>query len=219
MASVADIHARWRRRLRSGIALVVSLHLFGCGGSLNLTGGSVPIGTSRLAGVVVHAENVTQVVPGVQMTLTRGAQMARRTADAAGQFDFGAVTDGFYTCTAQTPEAGFGKGWAWPFSLSPHTPAHLVAALWPDWFAPSTIGHVELAPSALTLHVGDRARFVATAYDSQGRAIPLSLSLLLQGNVGEIGPDGSFRAVAPGHARLTTWLPEHVAQAEITVIP
>lgn len=130
---------RRQRGFRFGLSLLAALaFLFGCGaglgvGGVSLTGGSVPIGTSRVKGIVLLAENVSQgvsnatvllaYVPTTKASGTRAAEDkteerdqlnkkkkddedsggSQGTTPESGEFDSGPIIGGTYVLTISTP--------------------------------------------------------------------------------------------------------------------
>lgn len=220
---------RWNRRgLRLLIGLVSLAVVVGCGGSLSLTGGSVPIGTSRLKGIVVRADNVLQPVADATLALTLLTDKSQRatpnaskiTTDLQGRFDFGPITGGRFSCAIQPLSlTGLDLNWNWFFELPEGTSAQMIAALWPDWFDPHTVRRVTLAPDVLRLRVGDTVRLIATAYDEDDRAIPLGVSLMVEGDIGTLQIGGLFHAEKAGRGKVRAWMPNYEVSAEIQVDP
>jgi hypothetical protein len=210
---------------RKGVWLLLPIlalaGVFGCGGTvLSLTGGSVPIGTSRLQGIVVRADNVARPVAGALLTLRRGSNSSQIAADSQGHFDFGPIAGGDMDCAIQPlPGQGLRTGWDWYFHLPENTGAQLIAAL-PTYAQDLTaVDHVTLSPTQTVLQRGDWTRFIATAYDHNNAALPLTPSLLLRGDVGTLYADGAFQATKPGSASITAWVNGKEVTAQITVQP
>lgn len=196
------------------------LAVIGCGTHLALTGGSIPVGTSRLRGIVVRADNVSVALPSVPMALRSGAATIQRVSDAKGLFDFGAVPGGAFSLAIQPGLDGDLSGdWVWSFVLSDNTSAYMTCALWPKSFDARTIDHIALTPSNVTLRVGDSVRFSATAMDKDHQPIPYSPSLLLSSEIGALQADGTFQAARPGQARVVAWMAGKYVQGEIEVLP
>ncbi len=195
--------------------------LLGCGsGPLGLTGGSIPIGTAVLRGVVVRADNITKPVDEANVSLHLGAKHNDSASDPGGKFDLGTVAGGSYSCVVLPPEnSDLGKNWNWEFQLAAGVPAQLVAALWPARFDIASVSRVGLAPGSHTLHVGESIRFVATVYGPGGAALNLYPSLLLSGSVATLRTDGTVTATGIGQATLTAWMAGKFYSANISVIP
>src|SRR5436190_1519352 len=69
MSPVAALPGRWRLAIAAALVVVI-----GCGaGGLGLTGGSVPIGTSRLVGVAVRSDSPATPVANAKVTLQTGS--------------------------------------------------------------------------------------------------------------------------------------------------
>lgn len=213
---------KWQRGCLRKVGLLQAICLCAilasCGGPTALTGGSVPIGTSRLQGIVVRAEDVTRSVPDTQLTLTRNPYQSLRNSDSQGHFDFGNIIDGYFTCAVKPPSgSGLGENWAWRFYLPPNTNAYLVAAIWPSSFDPTSVRRLTLQPGSITLRPGDSVRFISTAYDQNDNPIPLSMSFLLEGDIGTLSPDGTFQATKAGRGRISIWVTNHTVSADIFV--
>jgi hypothetical protein len=203
----------------AGIWLLAAIA--GCGGGgLSLTGGSVPIGTSKLRGVVVRADDINQPVPGAALTLSVGDKQSTDVSDQAGSFDFGSIVGGQYSCAIEPPSgSGLRDAWVWYFSLPDDTPAQMVAALWPAGFDPNTVKRVSITPDQYTLRVGETIRFVPTAYDSDDQPLSIRPSLLLEGDLGTLAVGGQFTAAKVGQGEIIAWLNGRFAVAQVKVIP
>jgi len=193
----------------------------GCGGGpLGLTGGSIPIGTAALRGVVVRADNITQPLEGAVVTLHTGSLHNDATSDSNGRFDVGQFAGGAFTCTVQPPEnSDLSKEWSWDFSLSNGVPGQIVISLWPARFDPDSVGNVTMSPAQYTLHVGDSVRLVANAYDKNGAILLVKPSFLLAGTGATIQPDGTVNATALGSITIYAWMAGKMATTNIAVIP
>jgi hypothetical protein len=206
--------------------------LLGCSSGLSITGGSIPIGTIRLRGVVIRADNITQVVPNTPSSLQLDGNLSRATGNDTGRFDYGFIPGGNFTYTIPPPYGSeSGKLWQWQFTLlgkldgSPlgvpsvdSTNAQLVATVWPRGFDPATVSSVTLAPNGIRMRVGETVRFVATPLDKNAQAIALAPSLLLEGDIGPLTVDGTFQARKPGVGRLTAWMAGQSLTVEIRVL-
>ena len=211
------------RAIRTSViaGTVAACMLLGCGsGKLGLTGGSIPIGTAALRGVVVRADNVSRPIDGAQVSLRAGARHNDAASDPNGEFDLGSLAAGSFACVVEPPDnSGLRKGWNWDFPLSDNTPGRLVIALWPSAFDPASVGSVGLSPSSYTLRVGESVRFVAAAYDAAGARLAIAPSLLLTGTGATVAPNGMVLATGPGRLTLTAWVAGRFATANILVIP
>jgi len=201
------------------MAAVALLAVVGCGGHLALTGGSIPIGTSRLQGIVVRAENVSIPLSGARLALQSDGKITYRESDPKGRFDFGNVPGGLYLCTVQPGSiSGAGAGWAWFFTLSEDTSGYMICSVWPKLFNTASVDRVVLEPPEVKLKVGESVRFASSAFDKTGKVIPFRPSLLLEGGVGTLSVDGTFYANRRGKARVIAWMAGKAIQSTIEVV-
>jgi hypothetical protein len=203
-----------------GTALLLLTLAAGCGGRLSLTGGSVPIGTSKLRGVVVRADDNNQAVAGAPVTLTIGDRHSTVVSDLSGKFDFGPIIGGEYACEIHPPAGSdLRDDWIWYFNLPDDTPAQMVAALWPAGFNPSVVKRVEITPDQYTMRLGETIRFVPTAYDENDQPLSVRPSLMIQGDLGELAAGGQFTALKVGEGRMIAWVNGKFAVAQVKIIP
>lgn len=202
-------------------ALVAILLISGCGGGLNsLTGGSIPIGTTLVTGVVIDSNNPTQIVPDTNVVLVINDTFNQDSSDSKGHFDLGTVSAGDYKLNFRPPQGGSGQPTSnWDIRLPDDTRAQIVAAVLPNGFDPSLVDHVKLNPDKITLRVGAGVRFIPSAYDQLGNKLDVTPSLLLVGDVGDLASNGTITAYQAGNAKLTAWLNGKEITADVTVIP
>lgn len=194
--------------------------LYGCGGASSLTGGSIPIGLSRVAGVVTRADNTGTKLAGAPVRLDMLQLSGVQTTDQNGVFDFSRIGAGKYTCVIQPPTgSGLGYGWDWDFTLANSDTVLVVARLWPDTFDVHSVGSVNLGQGDMTIHVGDTVQFLPSALDKNGAPIALVPSLLLDGDIGTLAADGTFHATKVGSGKIAGWMGIYSTAANITVLP
>ncbi len=210
---------RWQRRgglllLAMGVVAAV-----GCGGA-GITGGSVPIGTSRVRGIVTRADNLSQPVSGAQVRLSIAPFASDRTSDAQGAFDFGRVTEGFFRCAITPPEgSGLSLDWSWDYTVPRDTDMFMIAAVLPSGFDLQRVERVSLTPDSPAIRVGETVRFQATAFDQNDQPIAAAPSLLLQNETGTLRPDGTFIATRTGRSRLFARIGDRSVGVNIEVLP
>lgn len=193
----------------------------GCGGATGITGGSVPLGRSRLQGQIVRADNILAGIAEVPYTLTLGASFVNGKSTYEGGFDFNNVAGGSYVFAIR-PDRGTDltpNGWVWRFTVPEGEASTLIAAVWPKWFDPLKVTNMELAPSSIRLKVGQSVRFVTNVYNENSVIVPIYPSMLLTGDIGTLEPEGTFRAAKPGNGTVTVWLPNNERTAAIEVAP
>lgn len=191
----------------------------GCGG-LGITGGSVPIGTSRVRGIVARADNLSQPVVGAQVRLSGAAFASDRTTDAQGAFDFGRVAEGSFRCAITPPEgSGLRPDWSWDYTVPHDTDMFMIAVLLPSGLDPQSVKRISLTPDSPTVRVGETVRFRATAYDQNDQPIATTPSLLLQNETGTLSPDGTFVATRTGRSRLFARIGDRSVGVYIEVLP
>jgi hypothetical protein len=207
---------RWRLPLAAALVVII-----GCGGGLGLTGGSVPIGTSRLAGIAVRGDSLTTPVPNVKVTLQTGSSVATKGTDSSGHFEFSRIAGGGYECTMDSPAGtGLKTGWSWAFDLPEGSAAQLVAALLPASTDSNSVKETDILPAGATMHVGDTVRFVSSSYGEGHSSIAIAPSLLLSGNIGDLSADGTIHATTVGQAKLLSWVNGNdVKVVQINVVP
>ncbi|MDV2482467.1 PGF-pre-PGF domain-containing protein [Methanoculleus sp. Wushi-C6] len=82
------------------------------------------------------------------------------------------------------------------------------------------LASISIAPSAITLAAGETERFVATGYDQSGRVMP-DVGVIWacsDADVGMIGADGTFVALAAGTATVTASADGVTGTAAVTVV-
>lgn len=217
------MHRGRARRAITWILLAgpLAAYVSGCGsGKLGLTGGSIPIGTASLRGIVVRADNTSTAVDGASVVLQRGAQHNDRMTDTGGAFDMGSIGGGAATCTVHPPDsAALRQDWQWDLPIPDGAPAELIVALWPQSFDPAKVNSVTLAPGQYSLRVGQPIKVVASAYDKNGVRLNVMPSLLIVGSAATIAPNGAITATSSGHVTVTAWLLGKTASADYAVIP
>jgi hypothetical protein len=193
--------------------------VIGCGG-LGITGGSVPIGTSRVRGIVTRADNLSQAVANAQVRLSVASFSSDRNTDAQGGFDFGRVTDGYFICSITPPVGSSLRGdWSWDYVVPRDTDLYMIATILPSSFNLQTVKRVALTPDNPRIKAGDSVRFQATVYDQNDQPIAVTPSLLLQNETGTLSPDGTFVATRTGKSKLFARIGDRTVGVNIEVIP
>ncbi len=207
-------------KVRTAATCLAVLSLGGCGGPLSITGGSVPIGSARVLGRVVRADNVNSPVAGALVVLAQGAYRSERSTSPDGAFDFGGVKPGPFACSVKPPDGtGLSATWAWRFELGEAKSAKLVAAVPPKAHEGFVAGNVTVNPPGASIAVGETLRFSAIGYDAAGLPAPFRPAILLEGDVGTLDSDGFFHAVKPGTGLIRAIIGSASAAATIRVTP
>jgi hypothetical protein len=213
-------HRKGAALISLGVTALLLGIVAGCGGRLSLTGGSVPIGTSKLRGVVVRADDINQTAEGAPVTLSIDDKQSTVTSGQDGTFDFGSIIGGRYACEIDPPVgSGLRNGWVWYFDLPDDTSAQMVAALWPSGFDPNVVTRVTISPDQHTMRVGETIRFVPTAYGEQDQPLSVRPSLMIVGDLGDLAAGGLFTATKAGDGKMIAWVNGKFAFAQVKVIP
>jgi hypothetical protein len=194
--------------LLCGLLLLPAL---GCGNGIS--GGSIPPGGSRFVGRVFQAEDPTQ--PLVNATVIVKAtppgqttQTLQTTTDAQGDFAFAQVptgqTSGRVAVSIQPSDANT-LPLNWSFQMTNNRPVTLLAALPPATYDVQIGTSVDIVPSIVNVQVGDAVPITAQVRDSSGHVLPVEPSLLFDGDVGIINPDGSFTITQKGSGTVVAF--------------
>jgi hypothetical protein len=200
--------------------LLLSLQMLGgCGGPTSLSGGSVPLGAA-VRGSVVRADNTSLPVGQANVTLSTAGSVLGQPVGPGGQFEFKNLRSGIYTCTVQVPPTSdLRNDFEWSFEVAPKNVVRIIAALPPKSFDPGIVDRVELAPSGLSVKVGDTARFMTEIFDVFGNRVVMGAALMLAGNVGSLDATGQFVATSPGSGQVQARLGGATALATVEVTP
>ena len=210
-----------RKKIGGGIvALIVAMLAAGCGGHiLSLTGGSIPIGTANLQGRAVRADDIGKPVANAAVTLSLDSAVAKSHSDQAGTFAFEKVGGATYLCTIEpTPGAGL-RQWSYSVRIPDGARAQLMAAVLPSTTDPSDISGVRIVPGSTTMHVGDTLPIRIDALGTGGQVLDVRGSLMMVGDVGDLGTDGTLHATKAGIGVVSAWAGYSFASATITVVP
>jgi hypothetical protein len=219
------VHRGSSRRMARVVALLLLLFLPGlampgCGGGpLALTGGSIPIGVSRLQGVAVRADDIGRPISGASVVLSRGNQSGNTFTDSEGRFTFERIAGGNYLCTIFPPEGSGVQPWSFNIQFPEGARAQLLARMLPSGADPASIQGVRIVPEGYSLNVGESVRFSAQAFNLANDVLNIRGSLLLVGDVGHFDADGTLVATMPGEAMLVGWAGDHVKTVEVRVVP
>ena len=234
------------------IALAAAVVLSGCGGllttrGLNLTGGSVPVGTSKAA-IIVDTGSAFSESPAAQVTMTLNILTSRSvpgtgtpetpiplpppdsailvpvnpTGTLVGKFReylFDNLPAGRYTLTISIPNDDTFGAFEWSFDLPAATTARAVASLLPKSFDPTAVTDVAVTPRYVNASIGESVQFMGVAAADSGQLIPYPVSYMLMGDTGELAPSGLFTARRAGNSQLTAWMNGKSATAYMTIVP
>jgi hypothetical protein len=201
---------RWKKRIAALLLLGLCLfYALGCG----ISGGSIPPGGSRLAGRVFMAEDPTQSIANATVSIQvtppgLPVQTLQVTTDAQGAFAFNNVTTGPSSsriAVSVQPGTANIQPLQWTFLLTANRPVTLLASLPPASFDVNRVTSVSLSPSIADVQVGDSLRFVAQARDKSGNILPVTPSLLIDGDLGTIHPDGTFTGTHSGEGSIVAF--------------
>jgi hypothetical protein len=178
----------------------------GCGGLLAFSGGSVPIGKTRVFGTVVRSDNPLQAVSNARVTLVSSAigsepQSFQTLSAPDGRFDFPAIPLGAPTGNIQVtvdPQDASLHPQQVHFLAADKRNANLIVALAPTSFDLSTVSAVAVTPNKVTIRTDVTTQLTATIRDKDNNPLPLVPTLLFDGNVGTISSDGTFYSTGLG---------------------
>lgn len=213
-----------RRRARL-LALPVLLALMtGCGNALS--GGSIPSGKTRVKGKVVPAERPigSGVHARIQITSTAAGQEPTTytaTTDDRGAFDIQDIKTGETAGNVQmsiTPDDPALRANQLSFGVTNRGVVNMLATVPTRSFDVSRGVTIVLDPPNLTLHPGETVRFQAKVLDAAGATLPVTPSLVLNGDFGTPGPDGTFTGTGQGSGFVTAyWYGTPPARGQIVV--
>jgi len=213
-ASLPALADACRRRLARGTGVFALLGLFllqtfGCG----ISGGSIPTGGTRLAGRVVRADDPTQPLADTEITVQatppgQASRFLQTTTDQDGRFAFAQVPTGTSTARVEVsihPNVSDYRASQWVFTLKNQRPATLIAAQPPASFDIQRVKSLAIFPANPTIHVGDSIRFSVQARDQAGSVLPITPTLLFDGDFGVIASDGTFTSTQTGSGTVTAY--------------
>jgi hypothetical protein len=205
-----------------GLVLIVAVAMLaaGCGShGLGLTGGSIPIGTARLQGRAVRADDITRPVANASVVLSVGEASAEARTDSEGRFSFERIAGGTYLCTIVPANGATLRPWSYYFQFPDGARAQLTAGILPSTVDPASIAQVRIVPGHPTVSVGNSVQITAQALDRNGQVMSVRGSLLLVGDLGDMGPDGTLHATKSGSATLVAWAGNSMTIETVTVVP
>ena len=214
---------RASRRVVACIAAVaVASELVGCGAStLSLTGGSIPIGTASIRGVVVRADAASQVLSGASVLLSYESNGTGSTdSNRSGGFAFTNIGAGSYWCTLSGQiSSGYAQQMRWPINVATGTTVQVLARALPTNFDATQVKQIALTTKNITMHVGDSTMLAAVATGSQGQPLTVQPTIQVLGGLGTLAADGTFTATATGTTRVEAWLDTAEDDTSITIQP
>lgn len=175
-----------------------------------ISGGSIPTGTSRLAGRVVSATSpqtpLANSIVRVSSLMGTHPTVQQVTTGADGNFNFPAVVTGNGNTTVQVqvsaPNGTF-QTFQWSFLMTKGQPETLIASLAPSSVDVTQVKTVTISPSTTSVQVGDTARITAQVLDVSGNVLSLTPSLFFDGDFGTISGDGLFTGTTSGTGTIT----------------
>lgn len=197
---------RWtRRNLLLGLcALLVGLH--GCGGISALSGGSIPIGLTRVYGKVVRADNPLIPLSNASVSLVSPSVSADKgnfkvNTDANGKFDFpniplGAASD--IVKVSVEPNNSSLRATQLTFATADKSASNLIVAVPPANFDVSQVAGVVISPTNIKVRTDVTTQLTVRVVNSAGQPLPVVPSLLFNGTTGTLGTDGTFFSTGIG---------------------
>jgi hypothetical protein len=208
----------------AGLALALLATLAGCGGN-GFTGGGVPIGKSRLKGLVLSAESPRTPVPNALITVRArsGSNVftIQRLTDTLGVFDIADIPTNEVTGEVEvsvTPENPALRSQQVAFLLSNGRTASLIVSLPRFSYDIAQEMTLRFSPPQATIQPGQSIRFDAQVRDRNGNELPLEPTLLFSDDFGTLNPDGTFRASSAGTGEVFAfWYNAQRAAASVIV--
>ncbi len=208
------------RAIASLAAALMLNSLVGCGslGATDFSGGGVPIGGSRLFGHVVAADRTVTMLSGVDVAVhaTPSGGTTRdfeATTGQDGAFSFSNVLPGFSNGTVQvvsTPPADGYRPQSVTFTVSNGHTEQMLVTLPPASFDPSTAKSLAITVASPAVPPGGSVQVQAVLRDAQGRPLPLTPTLVFDGNFGTLNADGTFnvpKGVLSGMGTISAFWP------------
>jgi hypothetical protein len=199
--------SRVLRRIAAGIVLLfIAGGLPACSAisTDNFSGGGVPIGGSRLFGRVVSAANtstnLSNVTVDVRATPEGGVEHdIRMKTGNDGMFDFTNVLPGVPVGNVQitaTPADTAYQPATLSFNVANGHTEQLILTLPPASFDPASAQSVAIAIASPAVPTGSSVQVQAVVRDAAGMPLPVSPTLVFDGDFGMLGPDDTFTVPA-----------------------
>ncbi len=224
------------RALRFLVLAALGLAAAGCGGGLGsiasgITGGSVPIGPTRVAGEAALATQPAQPVVGAQVVVTDAtATEQRAVTDSSGQFALASAAPG--PATLRVSAKGV-RPLELPLNIPSSGVARVALALIPSDVTPGEVQSFTVDHQGIEAQVGEVVRIhsmrqFGPGHDpgsgpGQGPPPDLTPSWVVEGGVGIIrhgGPgDALFEATQVGTGRIIITLGDRQITIPVTVTP
>ena len=220
LSTHTPVHPRTHTRRFVVVAFaLLSALVAGCSSA---TDGGVPVGlpTGRLTGQVVLARDTSQSIMGAKVTLKGhdGVDYSGFT-DASGSYTFPLVPLGPIPMVVTPPDGSTLASQTLQVTVGEDSTKAVLAALAPaDQYAAAT--GLELQPSSINLAVGQTVNLTTSVL---GPVVSgTHPSLVVNGGVGEVFPDGHFQATHAGagtlvaaYGSLTTSIPVTVTASRM----
>jgi len=195
------------KRAAAGLALLfLAYGLPACSGigESSFSGGGVPIGGSRLFGRVVSAADTSTSLSNVTVTVQATPQGGverdlTTTTGKDGSFNFSNVLPGFSNGHVQitaTPDNTNYRPAELAFNISNGRTEQMIVTLPPSSFDPTTAQSVSIAIASPAVPAGGSVQFQAVVRDAAGQALPVSPTLVFDGNFGTLNTDNTFSVPA-----------------------
>lgn len=197
-------------------ALLALSAIAGCSGG-NITGNLPPV-----TGRVYASDNPEQGVKGVEVRLVgpSGEVVATSLTDERGEFRFDLVGIPLPLESLHLEVAPFPQGpemWMSDFVPLPEPGSHLLLPLRPSVETVS-IPTFRLHPQRVVLQVGDPPVQFRLVVENGQLPLGIAPTWILEGNVGDLTPQGLFTPRRPGRGRVIAQMGPYQAEATVIVI-